>query len=172
MIDLSKYKWAVYAICILACLIIFKSCYKPIPTPQIVEVKKVPASTETRKQISDAKSEIKVQKTKVPIGKKEEIKIVERQNGEVVQITTFKSDWGIYRGLGLLGSATLSNVDFGIGIGTLYYDRWTLDGLVGSKAAGAGISGLVFKNTALGIGYQYNYTNLLPTAGLYMKVGF
>lgn len=149
---------------------IYKSC-KPLPA-QIDKVEKKEASAETKKLVPDAKTEIQVKNPKPVIGKTPIIKIVEKTNGEVVQVVTYKSDMGWFKGLGLFASADLSGFNGGLDIGTLYYDRFCLDVLGGIKSAGPGISAQILKNTSIGGSYTYRYENLLPTAGVFVKMTF
>lgn len=156
---------------LLAFAVVFPSC-KPEPA-KIEPLKETPASNEVKKLVPDAKTEIKVNlPKKVPIGKTPEIKVVKKENGDVLQITTFKLDKGLYRGLAGYAGVNLSSADIGLLVGGPYFYRIGLDGLVGVKSAGLGISGKILSNTSLGMSYTYQYQNLAPMPGVYLALGF
>jgi hypothetical protein len=166
---MNKY-WIGLGVVLLAIFLIYPSC-KPIPA-KIDFLKKVAATEETKKIVPDAKAETVIKYPEPVIGKTPVIKVVERANGDLIQVTTYKSAYGLFKGIGLFAGADLLGGNYGLSLGTLYYDRFCLDALAGIKSGGIGLSAQILNNTSVGVSYTYEYDNLLPSPGLYVKLSF
>lgn len=163
--------WKQIGVAIFAIALLYPSC-RPTPAPVVTMVKEVPATKATKKLVPTAVSEIQVTVPKAPLGKTPEIKVVKKEDGSHVQITEFKLAKGFFGGFGIYGNLSLLSGDIGLMARGPYLGRFGLDGLVGVKGAGLGISGKVLSNTALGVSYVYSYASFAPAPGLYISLGF
>ena len=140
------------------------------PETKVEVVQKIEASKKTLKAIPTAKTEIKVNIPKAVIGKEPEVKIVETKAGEVLQLTSYKSKFGYFKGPTLFVGGYGEGLSAGFGFQTVFYDRFSLDALFGNRNLGLGISGNVLKNTCLGLAYQTTYTGLSGPM-VYLSIG-
>ncbi len=125
---------------------------------------------EIKKQIPEAQKAVKFIPPVASLGKTTESTIVVKKDGEIVVINKQVSRIGFKRDLGVwIGG--LTQLDGGLSLDFLEYDRFNLGLLAGVKSSGICLNYQVWNNTSAGIAYNYNYS-LVPSPIVFLKLSF
>ncbi len=164
--------WIFCIAIILATLLFIKGCNPAINSKPIVT--KAIISAPTKEEIKDynAKSVIHIDEPKnIPLGKKAEIKIIETNDKKTIQVIEFKNEFRTLKNFGPYADFGLTGLGGGLKLTLIGYGRFNLDGLVGWPRCGAGINYQLYKNSYLGISYNYSFKAIQEPA-LYFTLNF
>lgn len=106
-----------------------------------------------------------------PIGKKIQVDVFGNTSNQVLQVTSFKIDYGFRNKFGVFGSAGIKDIDLGLTYSPLYWYRFNTDLICGIKNTGIGLSYQLLRNTSIGLSYNLRYNNLLFEPRIYVSLG-
>lgn len=168
-------KFYVILFCFLLAGLLYIKCDRDDIKESTQIINTVPATVEDKEKYKDFKpvNKAKLDIPKVaPIGKKIVVDVLGNTSNQILQVTSFKIDYGFRNKFGLFSSASINNIDFGLSYSPLFYYRFNLDFLAGIKSSGIGLSWQLLRNTSMGASYNLNYELLLPEPRVYLSIGF